>query len=538
MISSWPLLLLLLAAPAAAKPPRLTLFITVDGFGSDLLLRTRPRLKAGLAQLLNQGAYFPTGRYDFAATCTAAGHATLATGANPWRHGVVENRGYDRTTGKLEPIFSDPSHPVLEAPASVDDVSPQNLLAETLSDRLKVATQGRGKSIALSQKARSSIAQAGRLGQAWWFSEEVGKFVTGTWYAKEFPAWLKAFNERKLPEKYFSQEWTLSAPSRDYLGDDDRPFESSVLGLGRTFPHPLRGGLPGPGPQSYSALSSSPFMGDVLVQAAKAAIDGEKLGQDEVPDLLSVSFSQVDRIEHLYGPYSWEMQDALLRLDVSIGQLLAIADKAAGGRANLLVVLTADHGSAAIPEEWAAAGLPASRVNPTAWQQSLGKELQTKFGSADLVVGFETANLSLNARVIAERKLDAPSVRRAAAQWLSRQPQIALAVARDDLWGPDSSPGLLSALQRGFHPDRGGDVLFVMRSFQVLTTESSGTNHGSPYSYDSHVPVVFAGKGIKPGLYRSELPVTDVAPTVAALMEIDAPAQSEGRVCAEALMSK
>lgn len=251
---------LLVATAAAAKPPRLTVVIAVDGLGSDTLLRLRPRMKGGLAQLMSQGAYFPTARYEYSETATAAGHATLMTGANPWRHGIVSNRIVNRSTGKDEAILADPAHPVLEAPLSGDDVSPENLLAETLSDRLKLATHDKAKSIALSAKARAAITMAGRLGKAWWFNDAVGKFVTGTWYAKEFPAWARTFNEKALPQSYFGKEWPLSGAPKDYAGDDDRPFESDWWALGRAFPHPLNGGLPTPGPQFHQALGATPFM--------------------------------------------------------------------------------------------------------------------------------------------------------------------------------------------------------------------------------------------------------------------------------------
>lgn len=523
------LLFALLASPVFARPPRLTLFITVDALGTDVLMRSRPRLKGGLSSILNNGAFFPTARYEYAEAVTAAGHATLATGANPWRHGIVKNRIINRATGKLEPIFADPNHPVLEVPASdKDDASPENLLAETLSDRLRVATASRGKAIAISTKARAAITLGGRLGQAWWFNSSVGKFVTGTFYAKEFPGWVKAFNDKKLPDASFGKQWTLSLSPKDYLGDDDRPAEADAYGLGRTFPHLITGGLPAPGPQFYSAFSASPFMVDLLVQMAKAAIEGEQLGKDDIPDLLSVSFSPTDLVYHLYGPYSWEMQDMVARLDRAIGELISACEKAAGGRSNLLVVLTADHGGAALPEEWAAAGLPASRVSPDVLRQGLLKELQSRFG-ADLSVALEETDVYLLPKNGAEKKLDGPTVRRAAAQWLSRQPPVLLAIARDDL---SSAVGGLAGFGRnlmvGYYPDRSGDVLFLPKPFVVLDPEPNGTSHGTPYAYDNQVPVAFMGHGIKSGVYPQLISPVDVAPTVATVMEIGIPASAEG----------
>lgn len=525
------------AMTAMARPPKLTVFISVDSMSTDALMRMKPRLKGGLSQLITAGALFPNAHFDYAEAVTASGHATLSTGSNPWRHGVVSNKIVNRQTGKLEPILGDASHPVLEAPPSNDDVSPENLIAETLSDKLRIGTQGRGKAVAIAGKSRASITMAGRLGQAWWFHEAVAKFVTGTYYTKEFPLWVKTFNEKKVTDAYFGKEWTLSGPPKEYVGLDDRPYESDWYAMGRTFPHKLTGGLPSPGPQFQSALSCSPVMNDVLVQFAKAAIEGEGLGKDDVPDLLSVSFSASDRIYHLYGPYSWEAQDGYLRLDKAIAELVAAAKKAAG-EGNVLFVIAADHGGAAIAEEWAEMGLPAGRVNPQTLEAGLAKELQAKFGAADLVVDSEELDIYLNQKALETRKLDGAVVRRAAATWLAAQPEIEVAVASDDLAGSNDQKGFLRSLRLGYFPGRSGDVLFFPKPWKVLTDEPAGTNHGTPYSYDGQIPIIFSGKGVKPGVYAQQISAVDLAPTVTTILEFGAPAMSEGRPLFEALSGK
>ena len=529
------LALLLLAAPALARPPRLTLFITVDALGTDLLLRSRPQLRAGLAQLVDRGAFYPDVRYQQGQVATAPGHSVLSTGAYPWRTGVVGNRVMNRSTGKDEPVFWDPNHPLLDAPAAVEDVSPEPMLAETLADHLKLFTAGRGKVIALSGKARAAIALGGRLGQAFWFNEQVGRLVTGTAYMKELPAWLRAFNDRRLPDAAFGTDWTLALPTKEYLGEDDRPFESPAYGMGRTFPHTLKGGAPSPGPPSYAAFASSPLANDLLVQAAKAAIAAEGLGKDDVPDLLAISFSATDLVYHHYGPYSWEMQDALVRLDRQIAELLSAAEKAAGGRQNLLVVLSSDHGGAALPEEWIAAGINATRVKPSVLKQGLAQELQTRFG-APLVLGMVDRDVFLNTKVIAEKKLDAAVVRRAAADWLARQPGVALAASQDDLESGQELSGFLPALRRSHYPGRSGDVTFLLKPYALFMESESGTTHGEPYAYDNQIPLVLYGKNVKPGLYRMQVHASDVAPTAAMLMEMGAPASAEGEPRVESVV--
>ncbi len=532
------LLAVLLAVAAEAKPPRLTLFIAVDSMGSDVFLRAKPRFKGGLDRLIREGAFFPVARYDYAETVTAAGHTTLATGANPWRHGIISNKVLNRSTMKLEPVFHDPNHPVLEAPPGVEDSSPAALNAETLADRLTLFTQGKGKAISIAGKGRAAIAMGGKLGRAYWFSEATGKFVSGTYYVKELPTWVKGFNDKKPADAYFAKEWALLDPPKAYDGEDDRVGESDWYGLGKKFPHPLNGGLPQPGPQSYSALASSAMFNEVEVAFAKAAIEGEGLGKDEVPDLLCVSFSAVDRAFHLWGPYSWEMQDQLARLDRAIADLIAAAEKAAG-TGNVLVVLSADHGGSNIPEQWAAAGVDGVRLSPVGLEKALDKELQgAKGNGTHFVTAIDETDVYLDQKAIADKKLDLAATRRAAAAFLAKQPGIELAVSRDDLWGPDPSPGYLAALRAGFYPDRSGDVLVLTRPFTVMEVEPAGTSHGTPYAYDSEVPVVLWGKGVRAGYFAGPIRAVDVAPTAAALMEMGEPSMAEGSAREAAISGK
>lgn len=526
--------LVVVSSVALAKPPKLTVFVSVDALGTDVMERNRGRFKFGFARLFNEGAVYPMARYELVETVTGIGHTTLATGAWPHRHGVVGNRVFNRATGKLEACFADPSHPVLEAPPSNEDVSPQNLLAETVSDKLRQATQLRGKSVSIGGKGRAAVAMAGRLGDAWWFHEQVGKFVTGTWYRKEFPAWVKAFNEKKLPDGYHGKSWELAGPAKDYLGEDERPFESDWYGMTKVFPHPLSGALPSPGPASYSALASSPMMNEVMVEFAKAAIEGEQLGKDDVPDLLSISFSSLDRTYHLYGPTSWEMQDHLARLDKQLGELLSAVEKAAGGKQNVLVVLSADHGGANIPEEWASIGLDGVRVSPLSLQKALNDELEKKFALQSLVLAIEESDVYLDLKAIEGKKLDPAVVRRFAAGVLQKQPDLQTAIARDDVGHVDPA-GLGRSFANSFHPERSGDVLMVLKPFHVLEFEKAGTSHGTPWSYDSEVPIMLLGKGIKPGIYGHVVRPVDLAPTVSAVLEMGAPASSEGVPLSEAL---
>ncbi len=526
------LLLLLVAASFVvhAKPPKLALFISVDSFGSDALQRHRPRFKGGLAKLLNEGAVYPEARYETIECVTAIGHTTLATGAYAHRHGIVGNKHFNRATGKLEAPFSDASHPVLDAPPGNDDVSPVNLLAETVSDRVRAGTNFKGKALALSGKGRSSIAMAGRLGEAWWFHSTTGRFVTGTYYRKEAPAWVKAFNDKRQADAAHGKRWELLAPVKDYTGDDDRPFESELHGMSRVFPHTLTGGLPSPGPEFYSAFSTSPFATELLAEFAKAAIDGEQLGKDDVVDLLSLSFSAVDRTYHLYGPTSWEYQDHLLRFDKVLGDLIAHAEKAAG-KGNVLVVLSGDHGGANVPEEWASQGLPGVRLNPDALKPQLNAALEKQLGVANAVAAIEESDVYLSYPAIEAKKADVKAVRRAAAAWLAAQAGIFAATTSDEL----NITSLEKETRNAHFKGRSGDVVFVTQPFTVLESWPKGTSHGQPWSYDANVPLLLWGKGVKAGHYGQQAHPVDAAPTLSALLELNAPSSSEGRVLFEAI---
>src|SRR5262252_3273989 len=279
MLRNWLLISLIVGTEAAAKPPRLTLFIAVDALGSDTLQGIRPRLTGGLARLISEGAFFPNAHYEYAETVTCPGHTTLITGANPWRHGIVANQIIDRASGEPLPAFSHPPYPLIGAPTAPEAASsPQGVLAETLSDHLRVSTQNRGQVLSISEKSRAAIAMAGRRGQAWWFSAETGGFASSAYYVQELPAWVKQFNDRKIAQTYFQKTWTPLRPPGDYLGKNSGQFAIDTFKLGRAFPHPLSGGLPAPGVQSNQALLAAPYSDQLLVQFAITAIESNRLG--------------------------------------------------------------------------------------------------------------------------------------------------------------------------------------------------------------------------------------------------------------------
>ena len=550
------LTLALLAARPAAQAvedlparPRLVLQITVDGLRADLLDRSRHQLRRdGLARLLRQGVVFRDAHHEHANTETIVGHATLATGASPSVHGMVGNAWFDRSSGAFVYNIEDAEHPLVptregerdgaqidpaQALARSDGRSPRAMLAPTLGDTLALGTAGRAKVFGVSGKDRSAVAMAGHAGTAYWFSTDTADFVTSTYYAPDgYPEWVAAWNARRPAEAYAGTSWELARPREEYLlGDrDDRPYEADLKGYGRTFPHPFPAA---DDPLFATKLLVSPMGDTLLLDFAKTLLESEGLGQDEVTDYLSVSFSGVDAVNHFFGPMSLENEDALLRLDGTVAELLAFVDRTVGpGRT--LVVLSADHGMADMAEAAAEQGIAAGRLSGDEVRERAEAACARLFGDAALVKAFFRPYLTLDAERLAAAELDADAVAAALAPELESHPGIARAVTRRQ--AADARDGPLDLVRRNDHPERSGDLYLIQAPYWFLLESGPIVDmHGSPWRYDTHVPVVFAGAGLRPAVVGRRVRTMDVAPTLAALLGLTAPAGAEGDVLAEVL---
>ncbi len=524
----------LFAQTSPLRTPKLAVILVVDQLSYETLERMRPHLdERGIERLFAEGAVFTQALYGHGATYTSPGHTTIASGSYAYNNGIVTNTYYDRVAGKSVPMFADPDYPVLESPSNPQtDSSPRNFIGETVGDRLRVATGMTAKVVAITLKDRAAIALGGRLGSAYWMSSATGKMTTSSYYAKELPAWVKAFNDRKIPDSYFGKVWERALPESKYLGKDDRPFESNPNGLGRTFPHQLTGNLDKPGPAFYSTFLQTPMANDFLVDFVKAAVQAEGLGIRDGTDLLAVSFSANDLIGHAYGPESHEVQDATLRVDRNIADLLDFLEKHVGGKDNLVVVFTADHGAVPIPEYMASLGHPARRIKKAELKKAVTEALTKRFGPGEWVLALEDPSIYLNEKVIGEKDLDPALVQEKAGLAALGVSGIAAYFTRAQLLSGRLPPTPIArAMQVSFHPDRAGDVLLVPRPFYFwgkYGEVTEGSTHGSPYRYDTHVPLAFWGAGIKPGVHWPAVDMADVAPTLAALMHLIAPAAADG----------
>jgi predicted AlkP superfamily pyrophosphatase or phosphodiesterase len=522
----------------AAKPVKLVVGIVIDQFRFDYLQRFEDQfVEGGFKRLLTGGAVFTNANYIHTPTYTACGHATFMTGATPAMTGIIGNEWYDRESGKIITSVSDDKGQFksLGGREGARAAAPHKLLGTTLGDELRLATQGQAKVIGLSYKDRSAILPAGkRPNGAYWFDANTGTFVSSTYYFNEQPEWMKRFNQEQHCNKYFGKKWERLLPEAAYQrsAPDNASYESKAR-YGFTFPYTLNGGEDKPGAKFYAQFDASPFANEHLVTLAKAAIENEALGADDITDLLTVSFSANDLVGHAYGPYSHEVQDITLRTDRSLADFFAYLEKKIGLQ-NVVIALTADHGVAPVPEQVKELGYGGRLENKTV-QDAVQLALSQRFGEDKWVLNFGNGNVYLDEAVIERRKLSAAEVEAVAQTVILKLPGIAECLTRTQLMqGRVPATWIGKSVAQGFHAQHNGNLVVVPESF-FFFGEASLTTHGTPYSYDTHVPVIFYGAGIAPGHYHEACNPTDIAPTLATLLKVQPPSNSTGRVLREGL---
>ena len=498
------LLLAALSIPAtapAAEKPKLVLALAVDQFRYDYLLRFRPEYKQGLDRLLTHGAVFTNAFYEHFPTVTAIGHSTFLTGATPAISGILANDWFDRDDGKTVTSVSDDSVKMLGG-AGDGGASPHRLLVSAIGDELKMSNQARSRVIGISLKDRSAILPVGHMADgAFWFDQKTGNFVSSTYYFAALPAWASAFNKEHAIDHYKGSVW-----------------------LAHHFPAE-------PGEKLYRAVYESPFGNELIVALAERAIEAEKLGQHGVTDLLTLSFSSNDAVGHALGPDSPEVHDISVRTDQVLGKLFQFLDSKVGMQ-HVLVVMTADHGVAPVAEVNQARKMPGGRMPPRIVRDTVQAALTKKYGAGEWISSPSEHSLYLNLDLIREKKLDRAEVNETAAAAALGIPHVLRVYTREQLmkgWAMQDQIGRRVA--NGFHMRRGADVYILLDSYWMFGAQ--GTTHGTAFSYDAHVPVIFMGPGIKTGRFDQTIAVNDIAPTLATLLGIETPSGSVGRALAE-----
>ena len=539
----------------AGEPPRLILQITVDQLRGDLPLRYYDRLgEDGFRYLWENGTVYSNAHHAHANTETIVGHATLATGAHPSLHGMIGNIWFDRETGELTYNIEDSRYPLLTKGADVDKQteidptqkaagtdgrSPMAILGTTFSDELAIHTGGQAKIFGVSIKDRGAVSMAGHAGKAFWFSKKTGGFVTSSFYYQTYPSWVTQWNDKRLPSSYGNTSWELLHDASTYLFGqaDDRPWEINFPGYGRTFPHPF-----GKPDHKYftTFLTLSPVGDELTLDFAKALMTAEKLGQDHIPDYLSVSFSSTDYVGHLFGPSSLESEDNILRLDRTLADLLAFVDQHVGLQ-HTLIVLSADHGGPEAPGYLNEFGIEANYVTPDNWEKKPAlARLKERFGiGKELIQRYSHPYVYLNQQVIHEKGLNQAEIERAVAEELVRFEGIELAVSSRALQeGNFPDTPLYRSVLHNFHPTRSGDIFVIfephwfINDFDGLTVAST---HGSPWRYDTFVPVIFSGNGLAAKTVFREVQTVDIALTLSKYLRIKAPSGATGAPLVEVL---
>jgi predicted AlkP superfamily pyrophosphatase or phosphodiesterase len=501
-------------ADDAPKRPRLVLAIVIDQFRYDYLQRFRQDYNAGFKRMLEQGAVFTDAHFLHAATVTAVGHSTFLSGATPSVSGIIANEWYDRESNQTVTSVFDPKSKLVGGVPGAPGSSPRRLLVSTIGDEIKMhGIQSR--SIGVSIKDRSAILPAGHMADgAYWYDPDSNHWVTSTFYSAELPDWVRKLNDESPYQRYIGAKW-LPFDAKD---ESAKPFCTMVAGSDVRF---------------CGGLEATPWGNEMIEEFAERAISHEGLGRHSGVDLLAVSFSSNDYIGHAVGPDDPAVRDISIRTDRLLGKLLDYVD-AQIGKGNMLVVLTADHGVAPVPEVNEARKMPGGRLSDARLSRTMSDALTKRFGPGKWFLPGPATMPYLNLELIKTRQLDRDEVERVAAQAASTEDHIARVYTRHELLGGQvQRDDVGRAISLGFYGPRSGDLVILQEPYYLF--QEAGTSHGTPYDYDTHVPMIFLGSHINARVYPEKVAVNDIAPTLAHILQIEQPSGSIGRVLSEML---
>ena len=540
--------LLLLTAPTGAQnfgagktPPKLVLFLVVDGFPQEQLLKYYDQYgRGGFKLLLDKGAWYSNNHYSHATTYTGVGHATLLSCAHPYKHGVIGNDWLDKKTKKRVYSTEDARHKYLdEETVEHQGTSPFNMKVTTVGDEL-IYANGKSKVIAIAGKDRSAIGLAGQNGTAYMHSTVTGRFITSDYYMTSHPGWWTKFYDAKPQDKFFGKSWELLMPEAAYARSvaDNQPWSTNYKGLGTKFPHPISGGADKPNKSYYDAMIWTPYGNDLMLDFVKAAIDGEKLGNNPagVTDILALSWTSHDYVNHLFGPESRQSQDETVRLDRVLADLFAFVDQKIG-LDNVLITLSADHGFMNIPEYSSSRRHDAGRIDPEKMIEAVNGALAAKFGEGQYITTWWNPTLYIDYDLVERKGLDRIAVENAAKKFLLEYPGVAAVFTRTQMEdGRMPNTKLAKQVTLAWHQQLSGDIVIMNKPNWYLFAKplTYASTHGSPWSYDTNVPLVMHGPWAKAGKYGDSETV-DLGRTIAHILNVRPPNGCEGRVLTEAL---
>jgi predicted AlkP superfamily pyrophosphatase or phosphodiesterase len=542
------------------KPPKLVVVLVVDGLPYEQLVRYRDQFgQGGFRRLLENGASFSNAHQAHGITTTCIGHAAILTGAYPYQHGIIANTWTAPSTtpdaAKSVYCAEDTAYQYIsEDTKPADGTAPTKLRSSTLGDELRYATGNQSKVIAISGKDRGAIMLAGRNGTAYMFMSKTGNFASSTYYMAQHPDWVKAFNAAKPQDQFYGSNWTPLLKEQAYANDAAiAPIAAAADKHDEDAPPPAANTLNGkpvlfaftmdsksgkPEASYYKKLQVSPYIDELSLQFAKAAVDGEQLGNNPkgATDILAVSLSNHDYINHGFGPESRMSHDHLQRLDRMLAAFFQQINQKVG-LDNALILLTADHGFANTPEFALASKADAGRVDTKKLVEVLNQHLNEKFGLDKAIVKTSLPALLLDYAQIQAKGLKRDDVETVAARFALNYPGIAQTYTRTQMeTGSLPNDRMAKLMQRGWNRQLSGDIILVTKPYWIFSSTTSGTSHGTPYSYDTNVPLLIMGKPwIKPGFYPNYVEIVDIAPTLAHLLKVRQPSASEGRILEEVL---
>ena len=558
-----------------AAQPKLVLVIVVDQFRYDFLERFRDHFgTGGFRRLMDEGAFFTNANYTYVPTFTAPGHAAIATGSVPAQNGIVGNNYFDRTTGTNKIMVSDENANIVASYGKQSNTktsrpaSPRILIGTTLGDQMRLANNFKSKVVSLSLKDRAAILPGGKEANgAYWYDAASGTMISSDYYFPELPKWVNKFNAERIPDKSFDKVWDRALGPEAYEATEAQTpdIKGSPL-IERHFPYKINGSEKTPSEGFYTEFQYTPFASDYLAAFAKAAIEGESLGTDKYTDMLAISFSTTDLIGHSYGPDSEEVEDIYIQLDRTLADLLTYIDQKVGA-GNTIIAMTGDHGVTPVPELLKVNKLDAEVIDPNKCKAAINAALDNRYpekGSTKLtankvkpetvaapttlmpganvkswILDIVNDQVYFDKTAITARNADESEVERVAGEALLTVPGIVRYFTRTQILSGQIPQGRLGTqITNGFNPSRSGDVWLITKPFHFVAEGAITTTHGGPYNYDTHVPVILFGPGIKANRYYTECSPSDIAPTIAALIGVEPPPTRVGRVLAEALGSQ
>lgn len=515
--------------PATLARPKLVVGIVVDQMRYDYWFRYYDKYsEGGFKRLMREGFNCRNHHYHYALTVTAAGHASVYTGSTPAIHGIVGNDWFDKRLGKGMYCVADSTvQPVGTTNVAAGKMSPKNMLVSTITDQLRIGTNYQNKTIGIAIKDRGAILPAGHTANAaYWFDSKTGNWITSTFYMNDLPQWVKDYNAKKRPSELMKQNWTTLLPIEQYTEStaDDQPYEAKLSGAKKSvFPYDLAG-IAG---DAFGVLASTPHGNTITKEMALEALKSEQLGKGKSTDFLAVSFSTPDYVGHGFGPNSVEEEDIYLRLDRDLAELLNAFD-AQVGKGNYLLFLSADHGVMDVVDLWKTNRLPAGRLNIGQVNTAVKAVLKEKFGEGDFIRASENYQFYLNHDLLKQKNLSVDEIVEAIRPTMLDFNGIAEVLNTHDLSNANINDYLLTLYKNGTHAKRSGDIQIVTEPGWMSSTIAA--THGAPYNYDTHIPLLFFGWGIKSGETFSRTAVADTAPTVAALLKLLEPSGNIGHI--------